>query len=103
MPLLFRTTKDSVVIYVHLLPGASRDEIVGPEEMEEGICLLRVRVRARPEKDKANQALGFLLAKYFKLPKSDFEVISGHKSRRKTVLIRNRDKELVQKLKAISG
>ena len=102
MPTPFRTTKDGIVISVRLLPGASRDEIVGPEEMEDGVCLLRVRVRARPEKGKANQALCFLLAKYFKLPKSDFEVISGHKSRRKTVLIRNRDEELVQKLKAIS-
>lgn len=103
MLLFYRTAKDGIMIYVRLLPGASRDEIVGPEKMDDGVCLLRVRVRARPEKGKANQALCFLLAKYYMLPKSEFEVISGHKSRRKIVLIRNRDRELMQKLKANSG
>ena len=41
MPLFYRTAKDGIMIYVHLLPGASRDEIVGPEEMDDGVCLLR--------------------------------------------------------------
>lgn len=86
---------------VHLQPGASRDEVAGKELRADGNTVLRVRVRAVPEKGKANAALVKLLAKSLGLPKSSLEVISGPKSRVKTVLIRGDSKTLSGRVKEI--
>lgn len=94
---LFRNTKDGHLISVRLIPGASRDEILTREKFGSE-TVLKVKVRAIPEKGKANRALCLLLAKSFKLPKSNFEVISGVKSRTKTVLIRDLDEEKLKTL-----
>ncbi len=83
---------------VHLTPNASKDEITGIDNYGNKTSRLKVKVRAIPEKGKANKALCVLLAKYFKLPKSSLEVISGHKSRPKSVLIRRQNEDFEKKL-----
>jgi len=97
MARFFRDTKNGHLISVRLTPGASRDEISGLEEYGDA-TVLKVKVRAIPEKGKANAALCLVLAKFFKLPKSNFEVISGVKSRTKTVLIRNLGEDRIKLL-----
>jgi len=47
-----------------------------------------VFVKALPIEGKANEAVIRLLAKYFKVPKSSIEIISGHKSKNKIVEIK---------------
>jgi hypothetical protein len=69
-------------IRVRLMPRAARDEIVG---WQEGV--LRVRVSAPPVDSKANDALEKLLAKALGVPKVAVGIVSGAKSRDKTVLI----------------
>lgn len=64
------------------MPRAARDEIVG---WQEGV--LRVRVSAPPVDSKANDALEKLLAKALGVPKVAVGIVSGAKSRDKTVLI----------------
>lgn len=71
-----------VVFPVRVLPAASRSEIVGSEG-----GVLKVRVAAPPVNDKANRALVRLLAKTLGVNNSQVEIISGHKSRRKTVRV----------------
>jgi uncharacterized protein (TIGR00251 family) len=71
-----------VVFPVHVLPAASRSEIVGSEG-----GVLKIRVAAPPVKDKANRALVRLLAKTLGVNNSQVEILSGHKSRRKTVRV----------------
>jgi uncharacterized protein YggU (UPF0235/DUF167 family) len=48
---------------------------------------LRARVRAVPEKGKANKALIKLLAKSAGLPASAFDIASGHTARIKSVTV----------------
>ena len=68
---------------VKVIPKSSRDEIVGT--MEDGIW--RVKVRAAPERGKANAAVCELIAAHFKISKSRVEVVSGHTSPLKQVRV----------------
>lgn len=69
-------------IQVRLTPRSARDEIAGWQEGS-----LRVRVSAPPVEGKANAALERLLAKALGVPKIAVGIISGGRSRDKTVII----------------
>jgi uncharacterized protein (TIGR00251 family) len=81
------------IILVHVVPGASRSEIVGLEG-----DILKVRVAAPPVKDKANRALVKLLAKALGIGSRQIEIIGGHRARRKTVQVRGIDASAVSAL-----
>jgi len=68
-------------------PGASKDAIEGRVEDADGQAFLTVRVRAAPEKGKANAAVEQLLAKAPSVPKSADSVEKGETQRIKTVRI----------------
>jgi uncharacterized protein YggU (UPF0235/DUF167 family) len=72
---------------VRASPKASRDAIEGPGEEASGQRFLKVRVRAAPEKGRANAAIEALLAGVLKLPKSAVSVEKGETQRIKTVRI----------------
>ena len=63
------------------------DAIEGLGEDASGRSFLKVRVRAAPEKGKANAAIEALLAKALGLPKSAVSVDKGETQRIKTVRI----------------
>jgi uncharacterized protein (TIGR00251 family) len=67
---------------VKVVPGASRNEIVG--WMGE---TLKVRVSAPPERGRANEAVQELLAASLGVPASDVRIVSGGSSPRKIVEI----------------
>jgi len=71
-----------VRLRVRLAPKASRNALRGVENGR-----LKVTVTAVPEDGKANQALIRLLAKTWRLPKSDISVIAGARDRNKDILI----------------
>lgn len=56
---------------------------------------MRTRVRAVPEKGKANQALAVLIATWIGVAKSCVAVAAGHTSRYKTVEIAGESDELL--------
>ncbi len=72
---------------VRAQPNASKDAIEGQGEDASGQAFLKVRVRAVPEKGKANAAIEQLLAKALGLPKSAVSVEKGETQRIKTVRI----------------
>ena len=82
-----------LLIHIRLTPNASRDEIGGLIQTAEGPALA-ARVRAIPDKGKANKAAIALLAKWLGVPKSDIELKSGTRSRLKTFLISGSSQEL---------
>ena len=98
---MYRVVEEGITVRVHLQPGASKDELLGAEEHPIEGPVLKARVRAIPEKGKANGALGKMLAKSLGLPKTAVEVISGPKSRIKTVLIRGESKQLINRFKRV--
>jgi uncharacterized protein len=93
-PLPLRITKTGIAIAIRLTPGASADQIVGVETDADGAAFLKVRVRAVPEKGKANAALVALVAKWLGVAKSLIEVTAGGSSRLKLLEIRGAAAEL---------
>ena len=86
------------VFPVRVVPKASRSEIVGSEG-----GTLKVRIAAPPVKGKANKALVKLLAKTLGVSGSQLEIISGHKTRRKTVRVYGVGSEALQDLMRAGG
>ncbi|MDA0656376.1 MAG: DUF167 family protein [Proteobacteria bacterium] len=84
---LLRQVRDGVVFVVRLQPSAGANRIIGALEDAEGEPMIKAMVTAAPEKGKANSALIGLLAKSWKIPKSDVSVIKGMTERRKTLHI----------------
>jgi uncharacterized protein YggU (UPF0235/DUF167 family) len=72
---------------VRARPHASKDAVEGLAEDVSGRRHLVVRVRAAPEKGKANAAIEALVAKALGLPKSAVSVEKGGTQRIKTVRI----------------
>ena len=65
-----------------VVPGSSRDEIVGWLGDS-----LKVKVKAPPEKGRANEAVVALLADHLGVDPSSITVVSGHGSPAKVVAV----------------
>ena len=72
---------------MRLTPKAAFNRIEGITELADGRSVMQARVRAAPEKGKANAALEALLAKALGVPKSAVSVIAGGTSRLKSVRV----------------
>jgi uncharacterized protein (TIGR00251 family) len=95
-----RETDDGVIVAVRLTPKAGRDVVTGIETGADGMPFLAARVKAVPEKGKANAALAALIADWLSLPKSGCAVVSGGKSRLKQVLVQGDPAALTDRLRA---
>lgn len=71
-----------VLLAVKLQPRASKSEI-GPPLGDE----LKIKVTAPPVDAAANQALVEFLAERLDCPRGQVELIRGHKSRHKTIML----------------
>ena len=83
-------------------PGASKDAIEAVAEDASGQRFLKVRVRAVPEKGRANAAIEAVLAKALGLPKSAVSVEKGETQRIKTVRI-SADPSIGARLQGLTG
>lgn len=90
---MLRETKDGIVITLKISPNASKNVII---KSEEG---LKVKITAQPIDGKANKALIEYLSKQLKIPKSSIEILKGETSKEKTVLIKPRTQEDIDKIK----
>lgn len=82
------------MLRVRLQPKASADRLEGMALDAAGHPYLKARVRAAPEKGKANAALEKLIAGAVGAPRSAVTVIKGGTSRLKTVCIEGADKAM---------
>lgn len=71
-----------MVLKVKVVPGASRDRIIGWWGDR-----LKVTVSAPPERGKANAAVLNLLAAAFGLPRSRIRIVAGETSPLKTLAV----------------
>lgn len=78
---------DGLLVEVRLTPRAAMDRIDGVEALSDGTPVLKARVRAVPEKGKANEAVLKLLAKTAGLPTSRAQLLAGDTARRKSILL----------------
>lgn len=83
--MVIRVTNGSGWLFfaVKVVPGASRDRIVG--EYNGG---LKITVAKAPQDGAANRAVIDLLSQHLALPKNQIEIVRGHTSPRKTVRVR---------------
>lgn len=98
----FRVTAKGAELVVRLTPRTAHDRIDGYETASDGQSHLAARVRAVPERGKANAALIALLAERLGLRKSDIAVISGPTSRIKRLEIAGDPAEIAAKLQTLS-
>ncbi|MBN1342553.1 MAG: YggU family protein [Phycisphaerae bacterium] len=86
-------TNEGILIELKVVPGASRDRIVGDHG-----GALKVTVAAPPEKGKANKAIVRLLAKALALRSNQVEVIRGTTSANKAILIKGSTEQAIHRL-----
>ena len=92
-----RESKKGLTFDIQVIPHASRSEIAGVQE-----GAFKIKVTAPPVEGAANEACIKLLAKELALKKSQMEISSGAKSRKKTVLVKDiSKKELETKINNI--
>lgn len=84
-------------------PRAASSGVQGVEVDGAGDAYLAVRVTAPPEAGKANAAVIKLLARRWRIPQRDLEVISGGSARRKVLQIHGSPDALIPRLQAIEG
>lgn len=81
-PPYIRVQENGILLSVKLQPRASRNEIGDALGAE-----LRIKVTAPPVDAAANEALIALLAKTLNCPRGKVELLRGHTSRHKTIMI----------------
>ena len=92
-----RESKNGLTFDIQVIPHASRAEIAGVQE-----GAFKVKVTEPPVEGADNDACIKLLAKELGLKKSQMEIFSGAKSRKKTVMIKDISKtELEAKINNI--
>lgn len=83
---------EGVMLKIKVQPKSSRNEIIGLEG-----DYLKIKVIAPPIEGEANKAVINLLVKKLKIPKSQIAIISGHKSKLKTIYLSGINQQEVEK------
>ena len=78
-----RQTDKGIIISVKVIPGSSKSEI---SEIIDGV--LKIKLNSPPIEGKANKECIEVISKFLKLPKSSIEIVSGTKSKNKSVLLK---------------
>ncbi len=92
-----------VDIFVRLTPKSSRDALEGVAVSADGRTHLKARVRAVPEKGKANQALVSLIAKALGVPAGAVVIAVGDTARLKTVRVTGEAEAIEQRLAVLEA
>lgn len=97
----FEETARGLILTIRLIPNSAKDAIEERTTLADGRAVLKVRVRAIPEDNKANKAALKLIAKKLSWPRKNLSLVGGHKSRIKRILIAGDTNEMAAKLNAV--
>jgi uncharacterized protein (TIGR00251 family) len=84
----FQEDSNGIILKVFIQPRSSKNMIAG----QHGDAL-KIKLTAPPVDDAANRMCIQYLAKCLKIPKSSIEIISGHTSRTKRLLLRYKNEK----------
>lgn len=73
-----------MLIKVKVFPNSKEENIIKKSEDS-----FEVKVRAKPVRGLANEAVIDILSSYFKIPKSQIKLIKGFRERNKIIEIKN--------------
>ena len=94
----FKITGNDIKVKVKIVPGSSKNKIVGVYNNA-----LKITITAPPVEGKANKKCISYLAKYFDVAKSKIEIISGQTGKNKLIKIYDiSKKDFLEKLEKIS-
>lgn len=82
-------------IKLKIIPNSSKNDIIVENE------IVKAKVTAQPIENKANKALIELISKKFKIPKTSIEIVKGHTSKEKTILIKSVNEEKQKEIKSV--
>ena len=97
-PQPFKPDDGGGLLFIRVTPKSAKPEIAGIYTGADGKLSLQVKVRAQPEKGKANEAAIELLAEALDLPRRAFAITAGASDRLKTVRIAGDPATIRQKL-----
>jgi uncharacterized protein (TIGR00251 family) len=89
--------EEAILLKIHLLPRAFRDEICGLHGNA-----IRVKVTAPPIEGKANKALRRFFAEKLNLAVEQIEIVAGERSRDKTLRISGLSRVEIQRALGIT-
>lgn len=72
---------------VKVIPRSNKNEVVEIMKDEEGEETWKIRIKAPPEKGRANKELIKFLSRHFDTPKQNISIISGHTTPLKLIKI----------------
>ena len=93
----FRRSPTGLLLSVRVTPKSATDRVDGVIDTGAGLAL-RVRVRAAPERGKANAAVTDTIAGWLAMPSSQLTVVGGGASRSKTLAISGDPSALARRL-----
>jgi uncharacterized protein YggU (UPF0235/DUF167 family) len=99
----WRATGTGATLNLRVTPNAGRDAIDGVETRADGEMVLRVRVRAVPDRGRANAAVLALLAEALGVAKGRVTLLAGATARLKTVAVAGDPAALAERLRALAG
>lgn len=96
MSKMFSIKDSQLYINVYVQPGARVSQFCGMHDNR-----LKLKVLAPPVDGAANKAVVNFFAKEFVLPKSQIEIVSGDKSRMKTIVFKKYTNDILEKIKEV--
>ncbi|SLN12365.1 DUF167 family protein [Oceanibacterium hippocampi] len=95
----FFTLPDGIGLAIRLIPKGGRDAVDGIVDDGEGGRRLKLRVKAVPEKGKANAALIRFLARQWRMPQGEITLVAGARDRNKTLHVAGEPATLAPRLR----
>ena len=95
-----RIVPGGIMLVARVTTKSSADAVLG-QEIWDGAPVLKLAVRAAPDKGAANKAVISTLAKWLSEPKTKLRVASGDKARLKQVFVAGEPAELMTRLAAL--
>jgi hypothetical protein len=91
---------DAISLYVKIKPNASESRIGELSESLDGRIVLKIYIRAIPQKGEANKELINFLSSTWKIPKSQITIVKGVTNSNKLLSVKNPPIELVKFLQS---
>lgn len=86
-------SSQGILLCLHVSPGSS--QTVFPVKYDQWRRSIEIKVRSQAKDNKANSEVIATVAGFFKLPAKDVVLVSGKKTREKTVCLKNISAEAV--------
>ncbi|GJD65447.1 DUF167 family protein [Methylobacterium frigidaeris] len=99
----WRVVPTGIEVRVRATPRGGRDALDGVETRDDGVAVLKVRVRAAPEDGAANAAIRDVLRRALGLPAASVTLATGATARIKLFRIAGDGPALAERLQSLTG